>query len=156
MKNSIIFTSVLFAVALLFFGLSFQYRYEARIAPMLVSIIAMLCLAIILLKDVLSIVKSRNQQAAFKVQDHSKSESDQTATGVNDYLKLASWVIGLILGIYLVGLVIAIPIFVLVYLKVHREKWFISISISVAMFLLVWGFFDVLLHVSLFRGILLE
>ncbi len=158
MKASVIFTAILFGVAVMFVILSFQYRYEARIAPLLVGTLASVCLAVVLINGIRAMYRDKRSGA----KGDQAAASGETATsvdfqlGVKGSLQAVAWVVGLVVCIYLVGLVIALPLFVLVYMRAYKERWLTSLVSSAGILLIVWGFFDKILHVSLYWGILLE
>jgi hypothetical protein len=58
------------------------------------------------------------------------------------------WLVGLFLGIWLFGFFIAVPLFVLLYLKFQgREGWLLSFSLTLAALLFLIAVFDQILHV---------
>jgi putative tricarboxylic transport membrane protein len=62
-------------------------------------------------------------------------------------LLAAGWILGLLASVVLLGFPVAVPLFVLLYLKLQgREGWGISIAITLGMWGLFYGLFDRLLH----------
>ena len=62
------------------------------------------------------------------------------------------WCCALVAGIWLLGFVLFVPVFILLYLKTHQEKWPLTISLSVLTFVILKGFFLMLLKVHLYQG----
>jgi putative tricarboxylic transport membrane protein len=63
-------------------------------------------------------------------------------------LKMLGWFLGIVAATYLVGQIIALPLFTFLYLKVRElESWTISLGYAAAAWLLLWGMFDQLIHV---------
>jgi len=68
-------------------------------------------------------------------------------------LVAAAWIIGFFAAIVLLGFPIAVPLFVLLYLKLQgREGWGISIAITLGTWALFYGLFDLLLHLPFPTG----
>lgn len=65
-----------------------------------------------------------------------------------------SWVVGFSLGVYLLGFVISIPVFVVSYLKVHRRGWLISLAFAAIILALIYGMYEVALRAPLYKGLL--
>jgi hypothetical protein len=58
------------------------------------------------------------------------------------------WFVGVILGIWLLGFFITIPLFAFLYLRIQAgEGWRVSLLLTLAAFLFLIGIFDQVLHV---------
>lgn len=72
-------------------------------------------------------------------------------------LVAAAWIIGFFVAIVLLGFPIAVPLFVLLYLKLQgREGWGISMAITLGTWALFYGLFDLMLHLPFPAGWLLS
>ncbi|HJY76051.1 MAG TPA: tripartite tricarboxylate transporter TctB family protein [Burkholderiales bacterium] len=72
-------------------------------------------------------------------------------------LVAAAWIVGFFAAIVLLGFPIAVPLFVLLYLKLQgRERWGISIAITLGTWAVFYGLFDLLLHLPFPAGWLLS
>jgi len=66
-----------------------------------------------------------------------------------------AWMLGFFAAIILLGFPVAVPLFVLLYLKLQGgEGWVISIVITAAVFGVFYGLFDALLHLPFPAGLL--
>ena len=66
-----------------------------------------------------------------------------------------AWMLAFFVAIILLGFPIAVPLFVLLYLKLQGgEGWVISIVITAAVFGVFYGLFDALLHLPFPAGLL--
>jgi hypothetical protein len=66
-----------------------------------------------------------------------------------------AWFIGGALGIWLLGIVIALPLLVFLYALVEgREKWGISLIMAGCTYLLMWGLFEYMLESRWPQGLL--
>ena len=58
-----------------------------------------------------------------------------------------SWFIGGAIGIWLLGIVIALPLLVFLYTLIEgREKWITSLIMAACTYLLIWGLFEYMLE----------
>jgi hypothetical protein len=67
-----------------------------------------------------------------------------------------AWMLGFFAAIVLLGFPLAVPLFVLLYLKLQgREGWVLSIVVTLAVWGVFYGLFDRLLHLPFAAGWLL-
>ena len=72
-------------------------------------------------------------------------------------LVATAWILGFFAAIVLLGFPIAVPLFLLLYLKLQGgEGWVLSIVITAAVWALFYGLFDALLHLPFPSGWLLD
>ena len=71
------------------------------------------------------------------------------------YFVNGTWVVGFALGIYLLGYIIALPIFILAYMKWLGTRWRLAIVFAIITPLVIYGSFEVALKVPLYRGLIL-
>ena len=58
-------------------------------------------------------------------------------------LTFFAWFIGGALGIWLLGIVIALPLLVFLYALIEgKEKWITSLIMAACTYLLIWGLFE--------------
>ena len=86
--------------------------------------------------------------------DFKLSEDADQARATRRTLFAFAWIMGFFCLIIFLGFSIAIPIFVLLYLRLQgREKWGISLIMSALTFVFFWGLFVWLLHTVLPEGL---
>jgi hypothetical protein len=72
-------------------------------------------------------------------------------------VRVSVWMLGFFAAIALLGFPIAVPLFVLLYLKLQGgEGWAMSIGLTAGVFALFYGLFDALLHLPFPAGWLWE
>ncbi len=72
-------------------------------------------------------------------------------------LLLFLWIVGFFALILLIGFLLAVPIFIFLYLKVEgKEGWWLTISLTAFSWLFMEGLFDRLLHIPFSQGWLLS
>ena len=70
--------------------------------------------------------------------------------------KFFGWIIGLILGIWLLGFFVTVPLFIFFYLKLEaKEGWLLSLALALAILLFLIGLFDQILHTHWPRPLIL-
>ena len=68
---------------------------------------------------------------------------------------VAGWMLAFFGAIVLVGFMIAVPLFLFLYLKLQaREGWPMSIGLTLVVFAAFYGLFDALLHLPFPAGVL--
>jgi hypothetical protein len=70
------------------------------------------------------------------------------------YLQPFLWILGILPTIYLLGFVVGIPLYIFLYLKLHKESWRLSIIITIISALVVYFGFGELLHFRFHKGLL--
>jgi len=65
-----------------------------------------------------------------------------------------AWIAGLTVTTWLLGFVIALPLFTFVYIKTQRERWFWAFALSLGMLVVVYVGFGLLLRLPLYKGLL--
>lgn len=158
----------------IFFGTIFvtalTYDIEAGLLPLLVSGLCLL-FSIIRLMMVLSgkEKKGKAEEAiAMAVQDKGegilrvtappKKKKEKVDPGIawKRFFIISSWLLGLAVGVYLFGHLIAIPLFTFLYLRSRKEKWVISILFAVVMTVGVYLVIVVGTKTPLYQGVLVS
>lgn len=65
-----------------------------------------------------------------------------------------AWSIGLVVGVLVLGFIVALPVFFLAYFLVERRSWRLGLISAAVMWFVAWEVFDRLLSVSLPGGVL--
>lgn len=67
--------------------------------------------------------------------------------------RVIAWMAGFFAAIVLAGFPLAVPLFMLLYLKLEaRESWTMSLGVTLGVSALFYGLFDALLHLPFARG----
>jgi hypothetical protein len=68
------------------------------------------------------------------------------------WLKLAGWLLSLLVGITVLGLFLSLPLFLFLYLRIRaREGWLLALTLALATLLLEYCLFS-LINIPLLRG----
>jgi hypothetical protein len=134
-----------FAIFVMLFSLAivlgaYTYPYEAaRRIPVLIGSVVFVLAAITLALELRS-----------KKKDTSDAEGEPSLIS---YWRTGAWVCGVGLSIYLVGFLVAIPLFLFSYLKLNSTGWKRSTIVAVITTAVVYGLFEYILSFKLYRGL---
>jgi hypothetical protein len=68
-----------------------------------------------------------------------------------------AWLVGGAVGIWLLGIVVALPLLVFLYTRVEgSESWLTAAGMTLATFLFIWGLFEYMLESRWPPGVLFE
>lgn len=147
-KGSSYFLLVIMAVMLLVVGSSLRMVYfKSKLLPIVVGSIVFILAAVELRKEACAV-------------------ADLTSTGVGAavtgeaqrrrlaYYSTAAWVLSFLVAIYLIGFLIAIPLFIVFYMKSHQLRWTTSVVFAVVTWAFVYGVFELAVGIELYRGLL--
>ena len=142
------FTIFFLAVFLAAAWVGWEWPNSAKIMPVYVAAIPGLVLVLAQLYREATGWEARHGSAAggiemdevYDVRLDKKVETQRT-------LIFFSWFIGGALGIWLLGIVIALPLLVFLYALIEgKEKWSTSVMMAACTYLLIWGLFEYMLE----------
>ena len=86
-----------------------------------------------------------------------KDRSDQSASQLQRELALFGYFIGFVAGVILFGFWLSVPVFLIVFLRLHeRDNWMFVLSLTIAAWLVIYMIFDQLLEIKLHTGFVTE
>jgi len=92
-------------------------------------------------------------------QERVQAKDFQVSTGIAPGLArrraaaAIGWIAGFFSAIVLLGFPLAVPLFMLLYLRLQgREGWIVSVALTAAVWAVFWGLFDRLLHLPFPAG----
>ena len=130
---------------------SFGFQHPASKILPLFAASSVFVLAAFQLRSEMS-VKRDTEPAAVK---HAVEPEGESKAGWHDYWPIASWIGGYALIIYLAGFVLAVPLFILFYMKSHGSGWLASITTAFLFTGIVYSVFELAFRIILYRGVLL-
>jgi ABC-type sugar transport system permease subunit len=151
-KGSIYFAVFIFVFALFFcvYSLTFS-QMKTKLVPLAVSVVTLILAGIQLGTELLK--KPRKQD------DKESKDAGNVSDEKNElhlYVTYFAWSIGLILGIYLLGFLISIPIFILSFLLLHGKSLYRSALIAVITSISLYVIFVLIFKIDLYEGIALR
>jgi len=124
-----------------------SWPWKAALFPLVISI-PLACLAAAEILWVLLGSAAKNDAADFKLSDHLPREVTLRRTAL-----AIGWIFGFFAAIVLAGFPIAVPLFVLLYLKMQgKESWVFSAIFTFAVWAFFYALFDQLLHLPFPAG----
>jgi len=127
----------------------------AKIMPVYVAAIPGIILVLVqLYREVTGWQGRRGTAGGIDMDEVSDVQLDRQ-TELRRTLGYFAWFIGGALGIWLLGLVIALPLLVFLYTLIEgKEKWYIALIATACAYTLVWGLFEYMLETRWPPGIL--
>lgn len=149
--NFAIFLLVVFAFAI-YSG--WDWPNIAKIMPVYVAAIPGLVMILIQLYREITGWETKHRASGVDMDDAGAADLDE-ATRRRRTLLYFAWFIGGAAGIWLIGIVYALPLLVFLYALVEgSEKWHTSIIIGVCAYAMLWGLFEYMLETRWPPGIL--
>jgi hypothetical protein len=142
------------------FVMAAGYNRKAGLIPMIVS---GLCTVLALYTFVSGLRKEKFRGGQGPLADKAQVVSSNPAAVANNstsverkkrFWRMAAWMVGFALGVYLFGHLVAIPIFTLLFMRLNGEKWVVSIGCAVGLTLVVYFAFVVATKTTLYGGVL--
>ncbi len=144
-RPQVIFSLIVLIFLAYFIYEAREWRLQARLYPWAVGI-PMLALALVHLVLELKGAAKKKSPGDAPV-DFQFGQSMDSTLARSRTLNIFFWILGFLMGIWLLGFSLSIPFMVFLYLKVQsRERWILSLLLTGAAWLLFWGLFDRLLH----------
>jgi len=151
-----LFTYFLFFIFLAATVAGWSWPYIAKLMPVYVAAIPGLILVIAQLAG-----DAFGKAAVAQVSDGSVDMDEvynvklESKVEVRRTLLFFGWFIGGALGIWLLGIVIALPVLVLLYTLIEgKESWTTSLVMTACTYLLIWGLFEYMLETRWPSGLL--
>jgi hypothetical protein len=162
-KESVWVTLFLLLFCLVFVLVSFTYKLKERFIPLSVGIAGLILAALLLLGRRFPKLISKFD---FSMVDNFLQKDPKTARtkALNDeqhtnrkLMEIYAWTIGFLILIYLFGFLIAIPVFMLAFLRINGHiPWSKTIAVSAVTWALIYALFEMMLKAELFRGLLFD
>ena len=129
----------------------------AKIMPVYVAAIPGIILVLVqLYREVTGWQGRRGTAGGIDMDEVSDVQLDRQ-TELRRTLGYFAWFIGGALGIWLLGLVIALPLLVFLYTLIEgKEKWYIALIATACAYALVWGLFEYMLETRWPPGFLFD
>lgn len=150
----------IFSVCFVIFFAVFVYqaqdwRMQARLYPWAIGI-PMLLLAVIQVILDLKGVERKQKDDAVPV-DFQFAQTVDAAVARKRTLNIFGWLFGFLIGIWLLGFTITIPLMVFGYLRIQSgEKWWLSVTLTVLAWFFFWTLFVRVLNLPFPDGVIVS
>ena len=133
-----------------------DWGFRAKIFPMAIGIPA-IGLGILQLVFDITEATGRREEKKGHTADLEFEKDVDPVTARNRALATIAWIVAFLVAIELLGIYVSSVLFVFLYLKVQaRERWVISVVMTLGSGFFIYGLFDRLLHVPFPPGVLLD
>lgn len=151
-----LFTYFLFFIFLAATVAGWSWPYIAKLMPVYVAAIPGLILVVAqLARDAFGKAPAAETGGGSIDMDEVYTAQLESNVEVRRTLLFFAWFIGGALGIWLLGIVIALPVLVLLYALIEgKESWTTSLVMTACTFLLIWGLFEYMLETRWPAGLL--
>ena len=130
-----------------------DWPFTARLFPWVIGIPSIILCLIQLIADLTRATRAESSEELSGVLDLPVETGVPRVVVLRRAATAFGWVFGFFAGIWLVGFLVSVPVFVWLYLTLQsKEKWWVSLlTAAVVMFFLV-GVFHHILHVHWLEG----
>ncbi|MBM4259986.1 MAG: hypothetical protein FJ145_00920 [Deltaproteobacteria bacterium] len=149
--NFALFLLAIFAIATVS---GWDWPNIAKIMPVYVAAIPGLIMVIVQLYREFTGYERRVATSGVEMDDTGSADLDE-ATERQRTIAYFAWFIGGAIGIWLIGIVYALPLLVFLYALIEGgEKWYTSLILGVCAYAMLWGLFEYMLETRWPAGIL--
>ena len=165
-RPPVIFISIILLIVLAFIYFALDLPSRSKAVPLLVGAITIgLVVLQILLETVPTLSKRVNvkvdlfsekiENAKKKLEKEQKRPIDQNEDKVKRFLDIWIWIAVLAIGVFLIGYLVALPIFIFLFYLIRGDcKWPIALGITSIFWIAIYFTFEVVLHAGLYKGII--
>ena len=143
---------MIFSLAVVIGAYNYPFQASRRI-PVIIGIAVFVLATIALINELRTKKKTPGNEQEVPGYNKEIPSDEEAQPSLASYWRTGAWVCGLGLAIYLVGFLVAIPLFIITFLKVNGTGWWRSIIISVVTSGCIYGIFEYLLKFELYRGV---
>jgi hypothetical protein len=149
--NFALFLLIIFAVAI---ASGWGWPDIAKIMPVYVAAIPGLIMIMVQIYREVTGWETSGNTSGIDMDESGENQLDE-ATARKRTLAFFAWFIGGALGIWLIGIVYALPLLVFLYARFQgKEKWLTSLISGGCAYLMIWGLFEYMLETRWPSGIL--
>jgi hypothetical protein len=143
-----LFTYFLFFFFLAATVMGWSWPYIAKLMPVYVAAIPGLILVVAqLARDAFGRAPAAETGGGSIDMDEVYNTQLESKVEVRRTLLFFAWFIGGAVGIWLLGIVVALPVLVLLYTLIEgKESWTTSLVMTACTYLLIWGLFEYMLE----------
>ena len=150
-----IFTLIILAVFAFGVWDATEWAIQARLFPWVIGVPAIILCASQLLGDLFQRLRPEEMDDLRGAMDLPVDRSVPVSVVAKRATNTFAWIIGLFVGVWLVGFVLSVPLFIFLYLKLQaEEKLTVAATSAFCMFLLIVGVFHLVLNVPWPEGVL--
>ena len=152
MRGSAYFLIVVIVIMLAVIVAALRMDYfEAKLLPITYGTIILILAAISLKKELASSIK----EEIVERENETGSVADKKESW-RKYVVPGAWILAFLLTIYLINFIIAITLFVFLYMKTQGARWITASTFAILTPVFIYVIFEVILKVYLHQGLLFK
>jgi len=160
-RGSTLFTALLVIFTLGMVILGWTYGPGVRLVPLIIGVPTLILSVLVLLGEWCPSLLGRLD---ITIMSYGESEEEMDEAMEQGALEetgevgvIVAWMVGLLIGIYLVGFILSIGLFVLVFLHMYASaSWLRCVLVSVGVVGSIYGTFELFIGANLYSGILMD
>lgn len=155
-KEGVIFASFVTCLVATALTVSFSYNFKTRLVPVIVGSISLILSVIILVGEFIPKFQQLFEVDLFTRETIISRQKSPGRWGEKKGLLIAVFWVLLFAGLLLLaGFNIAVPICVLLYIRLFgQQSWMLSLAVTAMVWVFIYVLFQVLMDYALFEGIL--
>ena len=147
-------TAVMLAIFVTMVAIAWDYPPQSRFLPLVIGIPGIVLVLVQLYVDVRRDVRGPRSSPTSRTK---ASGSHQGTSQLRRELVLFGYFVGLVAGVILFGFWLTVPVFLILFLRLHeRDNWMFVISLTAVSWLVIYLIFDRLLEIALHPGFVTE
>jgi hypothetical protein len=148
-KRILLSPSIWFVVLLILLGVVF-FICALKVEPLQAKLLGLITSPLLVVLGVAQLIKELQEEDGKEARARRKEDFRL----LRRFGLLIAW-LGLLMGlIYVLGFLVAIPLYIVVFLKANDTVWITSVIIAGVVTGIIYGMFEVLLERQLWRGLL--
>ena len=143
---------VIMVIAVVVIGASLRLeQLMTKLVPLLLGGIVFILAAVGVSRE----IRTGDRQKTVVTEDE-MAKMDETIQGWRRYLVHGAWLVGFLVGVYLLGFIIAMPLFILSYTRWLGTRWRVAIPMAAIFPALIYTIFVLVLQFQLYEGLLFK
>jgi len=69
------------------------------------------------------------------------------------FFKILGWILGFYASVYLFGFMITIPVYTVIFMRTHGERWLVATTCAVGTWAVIYVSFSVIAKIALHEGL---
>jgi hypothetical protein len=141
------FLMVIFIMVLVFLIYSLTYEgFRTKFMPVFVSAMTLVLTVVALIQEFRGAAKTVSEQEA--------GGPKKTDVALSKYLQALGWIVLLVVGVYVLGFYISIPLWMFFYLWKQGHRWWAALLQGAGGALIVYLVFVLLLEIHFYPGLI--
>ena len=145
-RRSLIFTLGLFVVSAVLLIATLSYPWKAKIFPLIAISTALILLVFQTLFDIIALRKE-----ALSGKEKGEQEGEKLGS---KHLSIGLWIVATMLMLWIAGFMGTVVLLPFLYLRLHKERWKLSITLPLCCGLFFYVLFGLALKMPLYPGVI--